>query len=412
MGGGGCDALMLVVICISLATLFGSAAASASDMGAHDEWLADTPSYAQNSDTFIEQIKAHEASIGRQVFQWGSISDAEPPMHYAVIPAKVSPPALRIMVVAGMHAREPYTSELARIWMTGSMLYHNDSRRATDIEWIYVPVANPCGRDIVTSAYSKSHTRVGSSSSSINNWRLCKRTNCRGIDLNRNWITFEEQIYESHHVPGAHNKRTAWRGAPEENPGPEAFSESETRSIREIMSTHSPVDLLLSLHSGTAIVLVPPDGLSGFKPYGAAQLEMVGDWIAEVGCPRTRSSTAGGRRDACRSGSLPKVLRYTAEGTMSDYSMARGGVTAAYTLEVYSGWHHVNISELTTAHADYEGTEKWGNDPFDCFAVFNPHPKAILDASRSWVRLWRELYYMNSTIGHPIRETLIALRRD
>ena len=58
---------------------------------------------------------------------------------------------LRVMVIGGTHAKELVTTEVCRSWMEAAERT-KPSWRQPQIEWLFVPIANPTGRDIVARA--------------------------------------------------------------------------------------------------------------------------------------------------------------------------------------------------------------------------------------------------------------------
>src|SRR5262245_17644550 len=85
-----------------------------------------------------------------------------------------------------MRAKELITTEVCRSWMDAAERATPSSWRQPQKEWLFVPMANPSGRDLV-SGVLKERLTTGRESET-----LCYRGNTRGVDLNRNWPTLEE----------------------------------------------------------------------------------------------------------------------------------------------------------------------------------------------------------------------------
>ena len=132
-----------------------------------------------------------------------------------------APPRLRILAVAGEHAREAITTEVAL--RLAAAIGANESAA---VDWAIMPLVNVGGRRLF--------------------WRgdYCRRANERGVDLNRNWPTGSwGQVWEGHR-----------RGEVFE--GPEPLSEPETRLVAAFARRWRP-HVFLSLHSGQDALLAP-----------------------------------------------------------------------------------------------------------------------------------------------------------
>jgi len=129
-----------------------------------------------------------------------------------------------IWLEAGIHAREWIAPAVATFIVRELVEDYADHPSYIDsINWYFIPSANPDGY-----AYSWDHDRM---------WRKTRSDNggilgCKGVDPNRNWAFHYGESGVSH------NK------CMETYCGPEAFSEVETRNIRDFVQTLEPVPVL------------------------------------------------------------------------------------------------------------------------------------------------------------------------
>jgi len=137
---------------------------------------------------------------------------------------KAGPGAPNIWLEAGIHAREWIAPAVATYIVRELVENYGDHPDYLDkINWYFIPSANPDGY-----AYSWEHDRL---------WRKTRSDHgsllgCKGVDPNRNWgFHFGESGV-------SHNK------CQETYCGPEAFSEPETKNIRDFVQTLDPVPLL------------------------------------------------------------------------------------------------------------------------------------------------------------------------
>lgn len=342
--------------------------------------LGDT--YSLYTKEFIKDIQSMDK---KGVFLWSRDDDSL--IEYATYRPSRQPP-LRILVVAQLHAREMFSADVARLFMAAIMAQSPEliasyvAKNATLSEWTIVPVANPCGRDAVVAAYQ------GAKDSKP--WDLCLRGNCAGVDLNRNWITYGSSLYKQ--TSSLRVKRGRfWGGVPETNPGPEAFSEPESKFLRLLIHDRRP-DLVLSLHTGGVGFLHPPeDGDLEADLHDKFSFERIAQLKRLVGWARVKSGIRP-REQRHLEDKMVKV----AGGSMLDYCL-RHDVPLAATLELY-------VTNDTRAERDYgpsppayRGTEHWGSDPWDCHRFYNPPQTLLLDSANRWLRLWKALFYLKAS---------------
>lgn len=169
---------------------------------------------------------------------------------------------------------------------------------------------------------------------------LCERKNGRGVDLNRNWGV-------------DWGKKAPDYDPKEEFPGERAFSEPESRMLRELVESFKP-HAFVNWHSGMKAILTPYDHVAK-QPTGtrAEVMNTLARAVNEAHC--------GGR---CVLGSGGQGVGYLAHGTATDYIYEKMNVPIVFTWEVYGD----------TA-APYE----------DCFRAFNPTtPEAYTSVVDAW----------------------------
>jgi hypothetical protein len=348
--------------------------------------------YAMDTDTFIREIRATER-LKREIFEW----KREGPIEYA----KYSPngnPYMKIMVVGNLHARELFTADIVRLWMYTIVSVHNKPTSNDTVlpSWVFVPVANPCGRDRVTSAYralmSGNHNRTEL-------WNVCHRGNCDSVDLNRNWITYRSSLYKKTSSLRLRRGRH-WDGDPESNPGPEAFSETETKALRTLIHEERP-DLLLSVHSGgVGFFHSPEDGETEEELHGSFSAQKIFDLERLTEWSR-RKMGAITRKQQKR---LTDATLPISGGSMIDYAI-KHDVPLALTLEVYVG-HPQTAFQREPQDPAYHGREHWGQDPMNCHSFYNPPQSRLLESANSWLRLWQALNYLRGSSRALFQEIL------
>jgi len=226
---------------------------------------------------------------------------------------------------------------------------------------VIVPNANPRGRKIVEEGY------------------YCKRTNENGVDLNRNW--------------GDDHRNGASQGD-EANPGPEGFSENETRALRDLVDHEKP-DIYLSVHSGFYVLGATPgykNGEPGDEAVVAEVLKPISDKYCGGHCPY------GGLRD---------LLGYNVAGCDIDYVHDHSGVPYAFTWEIYNGISddaallqrfasrtHRDATRSLRGRANAELSAATGNpeddqDPQNCIQQFLPKTEA---KTKEVVNIWTEAF--------------------
>jgi len=137
---------------------------------------------------------------------------------------KAGPGAPNVWLEAGIHARE-WIAPAVATYIVNQLVSNNTAHPdyLDKINWYFLPSANPDGY-----SWSWDHDRM---------WRKTRSDHgsalgCKGVDPNRNWGFHYGESGVSH------NKCS------ETYCGPEAFSEPETRNIRDFVTTLEPVPVL------------------------------------------------------------------------------------------------------------------------------------------------------------------------
>lgn len=274
----------------------------------------------------------------------------------------------KAFLVFGEHARELVTTETALHFLNtlcgGGSNESLAGRVLESTDFVVVPNANPFGRKRVEAG------------------EYCKRTNENNVDINRNW--------EDGHA-----------SEEETNPGPHAFSEPETQSIRDLVAEEKP-DVFLSVHSG-AYLLGAPLG---------ADSSVLGP-ISQEFC--------GGE---CPYGNLNDVIGYTSHGCDIDYVKEHFDTKYAFTWEIYTD-SSLRQYYAEKAHARAEGramrsdaetffsmnslmflqdshhlqgpnisntTYVESQDDMDCFKQFNPQTEQeTQEVAENWAKAFMTL---------------------
>jgi len=203
----------------------------------------------------------------------------------------------KAVMVFGEHARELISPETALGFVRSlcGQGGHVDLAKTTlakGVEFVIVPNANPNGRRKVEEGY------------------YCKRTNGNGVDLNRNW---------------GNDHRNGDVMGDEDNPGPEGFSEPETKALRDLVDQERP-DIFLSVHSGAYLLGASP---------GWEQDSIEDKKTAEEVLQPISAKHCNGK---CPYGGLRDMLGYNAAGCDIDYVHDHQGVPYSYTFEIYNGY--------------------------------------------------------------------------
>ncbi|KAJ8713191.1 hypothetical protein PYW08_008495 [Mythimna loreyi] len=211
---------------------------------------------------------------------------------------------------AMIHAREWVTTPvtLYSAYRLVENVRTEDMDLVNDVDWIIMPLVNPDGYE-----FSHTDTRLWRKTRSVN---LDVHETCFGVDGNRN---FDVQF----NTTGVSQNPCALT-----YPGPEAFSEPETRYIRDIL--HNPeykdrIQLYMDIHSHGNYVLYAYGNHS--LPENAVELHHV---AAVMGA--TMDSLKLPQANLYRVGNSATVL-YGTSGSAQDYGQ-KAGVPFSYTLEL------------------------------------------------------------------------------
>ncbi len=195
----------------------------------YDEMMAELNQTATDHADIVDLFSIGQTWEGRELW---TVKISDNP--------KVDEDETEVLYIGHQHAREHLTVEMTLFIVNYLTNSYGISDRATNLvnsREIYVVVdANPDGGeyDIATGAYRY--------------WRKNRRDNrygTYGVDLNRNWGYMFD------------------RGGASDNPasdtyhGPYAFSEPETRAIRDFVANHPDITVSLDFHTYGELVLWP-----------------------------------------------------------------------------------------------------------------------------------------------------------
>ena len=160
----------------------------------------------------------------------------------------VSPHAqLKVLVIGGIHGDELSSTSLVLHWI------QHATQTPANVHWRFVPLVNPDGmlRDVP------------------------RRTNARGVDLNRNFPT------PNWDKEAPHYWKDRTRNDPRRYPGPKSLSEPESKWVHDEMERWKP-DLIVSVHAPYGVLdfdgpTSPPQRL------GRLYLDQVGIFPGSLG---------------------------------------------------------------------------------------------------------------------------------
>ncbi|XP_055624852.1 carboxypeptidase B-like [Toxorhynchites rutilus septentrionalis] len=211
-------------------------------------------------------------------------------------------PSKTILIDAGIHARE-WIAPATALYVIDRLVRHaNESRDLlSNLTWIILPLVNPDGYE-----YSLKVDKY---------WRKTRRPHrrCHGTDINRNFgFHWGEK--------GASRNECVPTFA-----GPEAFSEPETRALRNfLLSKNSSIDFYLSLHSYGRFLLYP----WGFKKDLSRRWKLM-DAVARAGSVAMKLK----HNANYRVGGAANLL-YEASGGSDDYALAVARIPIVITMEL------------------------------------------------------------------------------
>lgn len=275
-------------------SVFATHAAALGD-GKKDRPLKELMGWYHTSDEIHDELSdlvgsCHESGNEAEMFVSGGLDVVR-------VKALGAESGTKAVLVFGEHARELISPEsalgLIRSLCSSEGPQSEFAKRtlARGVEFVVVPNANPSGRRVVEAGY------------------YCKRTNENGVDLNRNW--------------GDEHRNGASPGD-DANPGPQGFSEPETRALRDLVDQERP-DMFLSVHSGAYLLGASP----GYQASSPEDEKIAADVLGPIS-----DKYCGG---SCPYGGLRDLIGYDAAGCDIDYIHENSGVRYAFTWEIYNG---------------------------------------------------------------------------
>ncbi|RWS25052.1 carboxypeptidase B-like protein, partial [Leptotrombidium deliense] len=236
-----------------------------------------------------------------------------------------------IWIDAGIHARE-WAAPITSLYIANELVsnYNTDpsiKKLVDSFEWQILPSANPDGYE-----YSHRRDRL---------WRKTRSNRggrCIGVDPNRNW--------------GFHWNEVGASSNPCDDTyaGPSAFSEIETRNIRDyILKQQKRMKAYLSIHAYSQLWLTPW-GYTSKVPSNYNDLVKKAQIASEA-----LKSKYGTKYTV---GSSTNVL-YAAAGGSDDWALGVAGVPYAYTLELRPDENSFSGFVLPPNQIKPTGEETW-----------------------------------------------------
>jgi hypothetical protein len=217
--------------------------------------------------------------------------------------------SFKVFLLFGEHPRELITVELALKFIESIC----DSE-PKNFQAIIVFNANPRGRQLVEQGQE------------------CRRTNDRGVDLNRNW--------DSHWL------FTDCFMSPDTCSGPFPFSEPETLRISGLFESFKP-DLFISVHSGISALMYPP-------AYTFPSLTQ------DTSIEQLLSNLKSSSNLDVEIGITSKILSYTSSGNCLDFSFEHNTTSLVFEIFKHSPPDLSKVPSQKTIPSS------------DCFSFFNP----------------------------------------
>jgi hypothetical protein len=192
-------------------------------------------------------------------------------------------PAARVLVIGGIHGDELTSASIVFRWLE---LLQKPDGEAAQYHWQVIPVLNPDG------LLARPPTRV----------------NARGVDLNRNFPTYN-WLREAPRYWEAKTGRD-----PRRYPGISPLSEPESRWLHDEITRFKP-DVIVSIHAPFGILDFdgPPTGIEAPARFGRLHLNRVGVYPGSLG-------NFGGLKEGIPvvTLELPHALKMPAETELAD----------------------------------------------------------------------------------------------
>jgi len=268
---------------------------------------------------------------------------------------------VKAFFIFGIHGREYIASETGLAFLQ-KLCDGSDASKAllTAVDFRIVPVMNPAGRMKV---------EIGASCSD-------QRKNGDNVDLNRN---FDIQWNTGSTVKESEDYR-----------GPGAFSEPESKLIRDIAKEFNPT-VFVDVHSGARTMMIPYSFKAEFCKDDANMMQVIDTVVGEVFPQRPVKKGAAGA-----------TIGYTASGTTIDYVYEVLNIPYAFTYEIFSGSGNSLVSHAAAKDAVHllasstnstgaktsltalqpEGVINLLSDGNECFQYFNPTSKELVETTR------------------------------
>lgn len=230
----------------------------------------------------------------------------------------------RVAFLFGEHSRELISAETALQMV--KYLCHKESKATPAVKerikavlakyrFLIFPNVNPDGRAFVERG------------------RYCHRTNARFVDLNRNWAI--------HWKPG---------GPRETAPGAFAFSEPETKLVRDVVAEFAP-HVFMSVHSGALGMYTP---YAYKKSHSVVSSDKAVSSFLEAGKSKMIEVLKEVNKDYCRCGvgAAAIELNYLCPGNCMDYAFDEMKVPYSFAFEIWDGKTFANGKTISLLESE------------------------------------------------------------
>ncbi|XP_055704368.1 carboxypeptidase B-like [Phlebotomus papatasi] len=219
----------------------------------------------------------------------------------------------KVFIDAGIHAREWIAPMVALYLIHQLVVNATEHAELLAFDWIIIPCVNPDGYQ-----YSHDYNRLWRKTRSVN-----KDNHCVGVDGNRNY-----GYRWGYGSPDSVNIDPC----SETYLGPDPFSESETRTVANVMAQEIyNLELYISFHSYGGWILYPFAFDNRVPHPNKKEVDLLGNMVADVIYKATgRNYTVGNTA----------TLLYPASGGSDDNAAGNFDVDFTYTIELPGGGKH------------------------------------------------------------------------
>ncbi|XP_043475139.1 carboxypeptidase B-like [Leptopilina heterotoma] len=244
-----------------------------------------------------------------------------------------------ILIDAGIHARE-WISITTALFVIQQLLKDENKHLYKNIDWYIFPSMNPDGYE-----FSHSEYRLWRKTRSDNSL-----TTCKGVDGNRNYDYKWKEPTELY-------ARISENPCDNTYPGDEAFSEVETRNLRDFaLSKNGTIKLFIDLHAtsqNNKHVVIPWSFTKEYHPDYSKMLNLADRVSSAIYSYNGSNYTVG----------TVNEIYYIAPGTSIDWFLATAKSSFSYCIELPSLDFVISENKI----------EEIGSEIFEAMKVFGKH---------------------------------------